>query len=67
MRATRSLNEKLQDGNKIASPDRAIRSDWGCRWWVTVVRLGGSIFFATGREPERAFNGYIRCRSLSER
>src|SRR5216684_1603402 len=44
MRATRPFVKKLQDGNKIASPDRAIRSDWGCRSQVTVVRLGGSIF-----------------------
>ena len=28
MRATRPLVRKLQDGNKIASPDRAIRNDW---------------------------------------
>ena len=51
MRATRPLVRKLQDGNKIASPDRAIRNDWGCRCQVTVVRLGGSIFLPSYGNP----------------
>jgi hypothetical protein len=65
MRATRPLVKKLQDGNKIASPDRAIRmglslSANGCAPWQFH-------FFAIGREPERAFDAYVSCRSLSER
>jgi hypothetical protein len=52
MRATRPFVKKLQDGNKIASPDRAIRNDWDCRWHIiTVVRLGGSIFLPSDGNP----------------
>src|SRR5258708_5388610 len=51
MRATRPLVKKLQDGNKIASPDRAIRNDWGCRCQLTVVRLDGSIFLPSDGNP----------------
>src|SRR5882757_7982203 len=52
MRATRPLVKKLQDGNKIASPDRAIRNDWVCRCHVTVVCLGGSIFLPSDGNPK---------------
>jgi hypothetical protein len=51
MRATRPLVKKLQDGNKIASPDRAIRSDWAVAGRITVVCLGGSIFLPSDGNP----------------
>ena len=67
MRATRFFVKKLQDGNKIASPDRAIHSDWGCRWGGNGCAPWWFHFFAMVREPERAFDRYVSCRSLSER
>src|SRR5216684_6517125 len=66
MRATRPLVKKLQDGNKIASPDRAIRNDWGCRCQATVVRLDGSIFLPSDGNPNGPSNAYVYWRSLSE-
>jgi hypothetical protein len=51
MRAARPLVKKLQDGNKIASPDRAIRSDWAVALGITVVCLGGSIFLPSDGNP----------------
>ena len=68
MRATRPLVKTLQDGNKIASPDRAIRNDWGCRWSGNGCVPWRFHFFAIGREPGRDFDAYLLCcRSLAER
>jgi len=41
-RARRPLVEKLQDGNKMASPTAWSRRDLRCRWWEMAVRVRGS-------------------------